>query len=546
MKRLNFWNAVMALTLMLLIVFLAVPFFQLFANSFFTPDGSTFTFGNYERFFNVAYYMTGLKRSLLTSGIVMVLAVLIGVPMAYATSRFNVFGKKALTVMVIMSLMSPPFIGAYSWILLLGRNGVITNFFKPFGIELPTIYGFKGIILVLTLNLFPHVYLFVSGALKGIDVSLEEAAQNLGTSRFKRFFKITLPLIFPTIASSALLVFMTAIAGLGTPMLIGEGYKVLPLMIYEEFINDMGGNPAIASTISVILVLITSIMLILQKYIVSRKNYNMSALRPAPEEQLRPLPRVLVSLACFLLAFVSLLPQIVVVITSFVKTNGPLFVNGFSFDSYRTIFSKLATPIKNTFSYATITIVVIIIMGMLISYVIARNKSKLSSFLDVVLMIPYVMPGAVLAIAFLSTFNRPPLFWGGTAIILIVTFIIRKLPYTIRSSTAILHQIDPSVEEASISLGCPPAKTFFKITGVLMIPGVLSGAILSWVTTINELSSSMILYSGKTTTIAVAIYTEVLRGSFGTAAALGTILSLCTLLSIMLVFKLTGEKGFRM
>ena len=157
-------------------------------------------------------------------------------------------------------------------------------------------------------------------------------------------------------------------------------------------------------------------------------------------------------------------------------------------------------------------------------------------------MFPYIIPGSVLGITLLLAFNKPPMVLSGTAAIIVLAFVVRRLPYTLRSSAAILYQISPSVEEASISLGCSPMKTFFKVTAVMMLPGVMAGAILSWITVINELSASVILYTGGTRTMSVSIYTEVIRASYGTAAALSSVLTLTTVISLMVFFKLTGSK----
>lgn len=183
-----------------------------------------------------------------------------------------------------------------------------------------------------------------------------------------------------------------------------------------------------------------------------------------------------------------------------------------------------------------------VIAGLLLSYVVVRRPSKLTSLLDALIMVPYVVPGTVLGISLIIAFNKPPIELTGTWMILVISYCIRKLPYTMRSSTAILHQIDRSVEEASISLGVPPMKTFFKTTAILMIPGVISGAILSWVTTINELSSTIVLYYGATATITVSIYSEVFTANFGTAAALASILSLATIISLIIISIISKKK----
>ena len=148
----------------------------------------------------------------------------------------------------------------------------------------------------------------------------------------------------------------------------------------------------------------------------------------------------------------------------------------------------------------------------------------------------------MLGISFLYAFNGPPFMLGGTVLIIVISLSIRRMPYTIRSSTAIIGQISPSVEEASISLGASQLKTFLRVTIPMMLPGVLSGAIMSWITLISELSSSVILYTSKTMTLTVAIYSEVIRSNFGNAAAYSTILTLTSIVSLLLFFKLSGRK----
>ncbi|MGB6129390.1 MAG: iron ABC transporter permease [Psychrilyobacter sp.] len=535
-KHLNFWNIISITSLALIFLFLIYPSFSLVSQSFISSTTGKLTLENYIDFFSLPYYFNALKHSLAVCLTTTIFATLIGIPIAYFMGRTNIYFKGFLDLVIMISLLSPPFIGAYSWILLLGRNGWITNLLSPFGIVMPTIYGFTGIVIVFTLKFFPYVYIYTSGALNSIDASLEEASENLGMSRLQRLFTVTFPLVMPSITAGALMVFMTSLADFGTPMLIGEGYKVLPVMIYDEFMSEMGGDATVASTISVIVVACSTLVLFLQKYLISRKNYKMNALRPPKTSILTPSHRILATVFVGVISFIAFLPQLVVIYTSFLKTNGPLFVSGFSLDSYYDIMNKLSSNIYNTFLYSIISILIMLLLGLVLSYIIFKKKNRLAPILDILIMFPYVIPGSVLGIGLLVCFNKRPMLLSGTGFILIVSYVIRKLAYTVRSGTAILHQIDPSIEEASINLGVSPMKTFFKITAVMMGPGIFSGLILSWISTINELSSSIILYTGKTGTIAVAIYTEVIRDSFGTAAALSTILTIISIISI-LIFK---------
>jgi len=541
--KLDFWKIVTFVIVIVFALFLAYPLFKLFASGFRNPDTQALTMDNFIKFFSKKYYLRALGHSFFVTTCTTILAVAIGAPLAYLTTVYKVKLKGLVDILVIISMLSPPFIGAYSWIILGGRSGVITKFFQnAFGVEMPSIYGFGGILLVLTLKLYPFIYLYTVGALKKIDASLSEAAESLGCSAFKKVITVVLPLIAPTILAGSLLVFMNALADFGTPMLIGEGYTVMPVLIYSEFISEMGGQANFAAALAVILVVITGIMFLGQKYIVNKKSFTMSSLRPIQIKELHGIKNLLLHLFTYVVVLLSVLPQITVIYTSFKATKGAIFTEGFSLDSYKSIFTNLINPILNTYQFGLIAIVIIVFMAMFIAYITTRRKSWLTNLIDSMTMFPYIIPGSVLGITLLLAFNDKPILLSGTAMIIIIAFVVRRLPYTLRSSAAILYQISPSMEEAAISLGDSPVKTFFKVTAIMMLPGVLSGAILSWITIINELSASVILYTGKTRTMSVAIYTEVIRASYGTAAALASILTLTTIISLLIFFKLSGKK----
>ena len=540
--RLNFWTGVIIVFAIIAALFIIYPFAQLFIQSFF-PKGGAFSLKNYQTFFEKKYYMTGLKHSLALCCCATGLGVILGIPMAYAVSRFNVWGKRAINIMVVLSMLSPPFIGAYSWVLLLGRSGFITELLRKIGIEIGSIYGFKGILLVFTLKLFPYVFMYVSSALSTFDSALEEASESLGVHGIQRVMRVTLPVIMPTILSSALMVFMDTLADFGTPLLIGEGYKTLPVMIYEKYLSEVSSNASLASTLSVIIVVCAMLVMGVQKWFISRKNYTMSSLRPPAEIKLKGLKRFAASAPVWFVSILAILPQITVVITSFLKTNGPLFVRGFSLDSYRAIAYRLSGNIKNTYLFAFLAIIFMMIIALLLAYIIVRRKSKVSSILDMLFMFPYVIPGSVLGIALVMAFNQKPLLLHGTVTLMVISYVIRKLPFTLRSSIGILYQIEPAIEEASISLGVPPMKTFFKTTAILMLPGMFSGAVLSFIATINELSSTIILYTGSTATISVAIYSEIFKDGYGTAAALATILTATTVICLAVFNRISGGKS---
>ncbi len=540
--KMDFWFFTKILVIAALCLFIVYPFYTILTKSIFSSKVDGVTLYNFQRFFSKPYYYRSLLRSLVVCSSTMVLAAVLGVFIAYVMTRYNVPGKNILHVLIIMSLMSPPFIGAYSWIVLLGRNGLLARLMSSIGLTAPTIYGRNGIIFVFTLHLFPYVYLYTSGAMNSIDSSLEEAAENLGMSKLRRIWTITIPVVLPSILAGCIMVFMTSLADFGTPMLLGEGYTVLPVLVYNEYMSESAVDPYMASSLSVIIVACSLVMLGFQKLVVDKKNYTMSTLRPPQETKLHGVKRFLTALPIYIVLFLALLPQVVVICQSFVERSFSGVVQGINLNNYRTILSRLGSNIFNTYYFSLVAIVFIVIFGILVSYILVRKKGKVANVIDTLIMFPYVIPGSVLGIGLIVAFNKPPIVLVGTAAIMIISYIVRKLPYTVRSGSAFLYQMDPSVEEASINLGVSPMKTFFTVTARMMMPGVMSGAVLSWITCINELSSSIMLYSGKTSTIAVAIYQEVTRMSDGTAGALATILTLTTVISLLIVFRVTKGK----
>ena len=538
----DFWFFTKFFVIASMCLFIVYPFYTILTKSVFSNKVEGLTMYNFVRFFTKPYYYQTLIRSLVVCGITVLTTTVIGVPIAYVMTRYNVAGKQLLHILIIMSLMSPPFIGAYSWIILMGRNGLIAKAFKLFDATAPTIYGREGIIFVFTLHLFPYIYLYTSGAMNSIDSSLEEAAENLGMSKLKRIWTITLPVILPSILAGCVMVFMTALADFGTPMLLGEGYTVLPVLVYNEYMSESAVNPYMASALSVIIVFCSLAVLAFQKLVIDKRNYQMSSLRPPQETKLTGWKRFAVSLPIWIVTFLAFLPQIVVVCQSFVERSFSGMVKGINLSNYQAILSRLGRNIKNTYVFSLVAIVFIVILGILVSYILVRKKGKVANLIDTLIMFPYVIPGSVLGIGLIVAFNRKPLILVGTSAIMIISYVVRKLPYTVRSGSAFLYQMDPFIEEASINLGVSPMKTFFTVTARMMLPGIMSGAVLSWITCINELSSSIMLYSGKTSTIAVAIYQEVVRMSDGTAAALATILTVTTIISLLIVFRLTKGK----
>ena len=205
-KKYDVWSLVTLLILGLYALFLIYPLMNLLTQSVVDKSTGEFTLAYFIKFFSKPYYFNTLLNSIKVTFWVTLLTVLLGTPLAYFFTRFHIKGKAFLRILIILSSMSAPFIGAYSWILLLGRSGVITLFFRnTIGIQFPSIYGFTGILIVLTLQLYPLIFLYATGALKNVDNSLLEASDNLGCSGFRRFGIIVVPLILTTLFAGGLL-----------------------------------------------------------------------------------------------------------------------------------------------------------------------------------------------------------------------------------------------------------------------------------------------------------------------------------------------------
>ena len=541
-RRIEPWFFISVATALFYLLFLLYPLFTLLSKSVMAADGSLTT-SFFRTIFDKAYYGRAIINSFKVTLSVTALCVLLATPLAYITAMYRIRGRAVLEILILVSSMSAPFIGAYSWIMLFGRSGTVTQFIKQsFGIIMPDIYGFGGIVLVMSLQLYSLVYMFVSGAFKSMDQSLVEASESLGCTGIRKVFRVILPLLMPTLLSGALMVFMRTFADYGTPALIGEGYTTLPVLVYKSFMGETGTNDSLAAAISIIAVLVTTGVFLLQKLVVNRKKFSISALHPIEPKPLRGAAAFFAHMGCYTVVALSILPQIYVIYSSFRNTSGKLFVPGFGLSSYRTAFATVGRTITNTYVLGFAAIAAIVVIAVLIAYVVVRRPNPLNNALDVITMFPETVAGSILGIALLISFSKRPLLFSGTAFIMVLSYTIRRLPYTVRSSSAILRQIHPSIEEASISLGASDLKTFVRVTLPMMLPGILSGAILSWIMIITELSTSIILYTTRTKTMTLEIYSQIIRGNDGIAAAISSILTFSTILALTVFFKVSGKK----
>ena len=526
-------------SIILLILFMILyPLFNLLKEAVYTEG--KISFDGFKTFFSEYYYWSSIINSVKIAVCVMVVSLLLGIPFSYFYSFFNLKGKKVLFILCLLCTMSAPFIGAYAWILLFGNSGLITEILKSFGIRGITIYGFWGIVFVQSLKLFPLVVIYMNGAFRDIDNSLLEASESLGCKGLNRFFNIIMSLTMPTILAAALLVFMRSFADFGTPILIGRGYSTFPVLIYSQYLGENGSNYHFAAAISVIAILVTAIIFIIQKVITNKFKFTINSLHPIEIKNANKINSILMHIFCYILVGISILPQLYIVNMSFRNYRNSILRPGYSFGNYSKALEKaLFTSIGNTLIISVVTLAIIIIMAVLIAYLVVRRNNILNNTIDTISMLPYIMPGAVIGISLIVSFSKRPFILTGTLFIMIIALVIRRMPFTSRSATATMMQIPESIEEAAISLGASKSNTFVNITVPMMTNGIISGAVLSWVSIITEMSSGVILYNNRTITLTISTYSAITGGIYGVAAVFATITMIFTIICLIIYLKST-------
>lgn len=545
--RADMWTFVTIFMFAIFGLFLVYPLWGVLKESVVAADGS-FTLKYFIDFLSKTYYLGTIRNSFFVSIAVTLVSLAIGIPFSYFYTYFKLKGAKLLFVGAVLSCMSAPFIGAYAWILLMGRGGLVNTFIRDYTpFSAVSIYGFGGIVFVLGLKLFPLVVVYMNGAFRSIDTSLLEAASMMGSTGIRRVVQVMLRLTMPTVLAASLLVFMRAFADFGTPLLIGEGYRTFTVEIYNQYLGETGQNHNFAAAIGVIGVIVTAAVFLLQKWATSKFNFTIKSSRPVEQKKPKGISGVLMYIYMYVVVALGVLPQLYIIYLSFRNSSSAIFLPGFSFDNYRAAASRLLwRSTWNTLWFGFAALAIIIVMSILIAYLVVRRSNWANNLVDTLSMIPYILPGAVIGIGLVLAFNGGPLALTGTATIIIIALVIRRMPYTIRSATATLMHIPMSAEEAARSLGASKIKTFFKITTPMMASGIASGAILSFVAIVTEMSSAIILYNNKTITLTMSAYVAISRNNYGLACAFSAILTVLTAVILLIYLRFTKEEDIKM
>ena len=506
------------------------------------PGWASMTLANFARFFTANSYKRALWNSIYSGLAATLIATVLALPMAYSVARIELPLRGLLCAMSVVPLISPPFIGAYAWIILLGKNGTITQFvFQTTGLTLPSIYGPGGVILALALSYFPYVFLIVQGALAAGDPHIEDAARMAGASRWHIIRTLTLPLALPAIVASMLIVFIKVIGDFGVPSILGGEFQVLPTLIYYQIHGFFNLNAA--SAIAAVNVLLTLFAMALLGWVNRKRAYaTVGGTASAAVRFTHPGARLAANVYCWLVIFISVLPQLVIALASVAKRwPGTMLPISYTWAHYERVAAQLVQPIINSLILSGVATAFCVVFGTLTAYASARGKMRARWALDATIMLPFVLPGLVIGVAYLTAFNSGPLILTGTALILVLAYFTRRVAFVFRTVAAAISQIDPKLEDASKICGANWHTTMRRVMVPLAAPAVLSGAILVFSTLIGEISATVLLYSAKWKTISIAIYELVLGDQLAEASAIGTIATVMTLLLVLAASRLAGK-----
>jgi iron(III) transport system permease protein len=522
-------------------VFLVLPLAGMIGKSFVGPDGQP-SFGGYLRFFAEASYREVFFNTLILGLAVTATSMLVGGGLAVVVARCRFPLAGIVTALPLVTLVVPDVVVAAAWVLILGRQGLVNMALAPWGIELPSLYSWWGMVYVMTLNNYVYAFVAVLVGLKSMDRNLEEAALSLGRPIGRVLGGVTLPLLLPSLFAGALIVFTHVIGSFGVPAILGARTPVLAVKAYNEFVSEMGGNPQMQTTMASLLVLLGAGLLLVQKLVIEKRQFQMEAGRSPAVLAIHGWRAVLASAAVLGVVLLSLLPAVVVVVTAFTPSVGPVLRYGsFTLAHLQHALFRAPEPLYNSLFLASIATVAGVVFSVVSAYLIVKRRSWLTHVLDVLVMLPLTIAGTVLGIALINAFNSGWLVLTGSWVVMALAYFLRRMPTSVRAAAGPLHNLRDSIEEASMSLGVSPLRSFVRVVLPVIGPSVVAAAVLMWVTTLSELSATVVLYFGGMNTMPIEIFQQIDSGRLALACAYSLVLLLTIFIPLALarwIFKL--------
>lgn len=511
-------------------VFVVYPLIRVLIASF--QDREGWTLANYALFGERRLYRNALVNSLGVASLVGVISVVLGYIAAFVLARLDVPAKTLLHYLVIVPIISPPFVSAVSILFLFGFNGLITK--QLLGLRDFSIYGFHGVVWSQVLTYVPIAYLSLRGVLASISPTMEDAALNVGASRWQTFWKVTFPLSLPGIASAFLVVFIESMADFGNPLVLaGAAFPMLAPQAYLEITGTF--NLPRGATLAVVLLLPSITAFAIQRYYLAKRQYVTVTGKPSTSTSKAVSEQVKWLLYSVILVFaaVVLLFYAVIFIGAFTRVWG--FDYSFTLQHFAYVFDVGFEAVTDTLIIALVSTPISGILGMLVAFLVVRRMFPGKGLMEFGSILNYAVPGTVVGIGYILAFNSPPLLLTGTLTILVLAFVFRYVPVGIQSGIATLRQIDPSIEEAAQNLGADGVTTLRKVTLPLIAPAFFSGLVFAFVRAMTAISAAIFLVSADWNLMTVQILAQVGSGRLGVAAAYSIIVILLVLVAIVVI-----------
>lgn len=540
----KFWSepgfAVLSISLILVIfLFIILPILSVLLKSFGIGSGA-FTLTHYKQFFKTDYYLRALQNSILSAFLSTTVIIFLSICMALYVTRSNHFFARIYRGVSVLPLVAPPVIFSLALIILFGRNGLITPWINQlFGIDF-SIYGFGGVVITQVLGYFPVGFMLIEATIRHMNQDIEHASRDLGANQFRTLFKIILPLARSGIIKAALLVFVMVIADFSNPMIIGGGK---PFLASEAYLTVIGqNNLELAAVLGVFLIIPSLIVFIFQSYYLN--DTGLETIQGESGGANLPLNRsiqwsVLFINTAFILFIVTVFT--VVVLGAFVKIIGVNHQFTFEHFANRSGWHAIRTSIIVSFFSALFAAA----LGILQGYLFARKPVPFKRVLEFLTLFGLAVPGTVMGIGYILVFNGPPFFLTGTMAIIILNMTFQKIGVSLEAAISKMHQIDPSMEEASYDLGSGPYRTFFNVVIPLLSPSFFAGFVYTFMTTMVSISSVIFLISPGTNLAAVYIFTLAQHAKIGMASAVSFILIVIVIACMSLLKWIENRTGIR-
>jgi iron(III) transport system permease protein len=509
MKQSTAWLTFCAVMAVYLLFFL-VPLFSVIKGGFFTDGGFTLTY--LKGVFSNPIYREGLINSFWIGLGTTLLASVIALPLAWLANRFDFPFKSALTALLLVPMILPPFVGAIGFQQIFGQYGVLNTAFHLGPVDWLATGRYYGVIVLQALSLYPVMYLNVAASLANVDHAMLEAAENMGGSGFTIFRRITLPLIMPGIFAGGAIIFIWAFTELGTPLIMNYT-RCASVQVFDA-LKEIGSNPF---PYALVFIMLTASVLLyaLSKFVFGRESFAMTgkAATTFAEIEVKGWQGFILVLPFLTVVLLALLPHFGVILTSFAQPGSwyrTVIPAAFTLANYREALghSMTVSSIGNSLTYSLLAVIFNVVFGLAIAFVVVRSSLKLRGLLDGLAMLPLAVPGLVMAFGYLTisaylsnldAVKNSPLLLGifdvrtNPTLFLVIAYSIRRLPYMVRSAVSGLQQTSVTLEEAAASLGASPFKTVQRITIPLITANLIAGALLAFAFSMLEVSDGLML-----------------------------------------------------